>query len=132
MRNVSCSIPAFVDSQSKDCGSGLFIPIAFFCFPTIDHEVVKEIVMSAALPDLRVHDDGAVETCHFVSAGRTGFYDEFIMGHDPIVSTKRHCARRHEGESRVSERKALLMPNYRNPLILRHLMARDGKKWHIA
>ena len=45
----------------------------------------KEVVVSAALPDLRMHDDGAVESCHFVGAGRTAGNDEFIMGHDPIV-----------------------------------------------
>jgi hypothetical protein len=63
----------------------MIIPIPLFRFAAIDHVIVEQVVVSATFPDLRMHNNGAIETGHLVSAGRTGFYDEFIVCHDHIV-----------------------------------------------
>ena len=38
--------------------------VSLLRFSAIDHVVVEQIVVAAALPDLRVHDDGRIETDH--------------------------------------------------------------------
>ena len=50
----------------------LVVPIAAFRLAAVDHVVVKQVVMPRALPDLGMHDDGAVESDHFIAVGGPG------------------------------------------------------------
>ena len=42
----------------------LIVSISFLGFPTVDHVVMEQVVVSGAFPNLRVHDDGAIEPLH--------------------------------------------------------------------
>jgi len=46
-------------------------PITLFGFATVDHVIVKQIVVAAALPNLRVHQNRAVQSLHAVGQGST-------------------------------------------------------------
>ncbi len=41
--------------------------VSLLRFTTVDHVIVEQVVVAAALPDLRVHDDGRIETDHLES-----------------------------------------------------------------
>ena len=59
--------------------------IALLAFAAVDHEVVEEIVVTGAFPDLRVHDDGAIEPSHLEFSRRAGKEFHFVMADDHIV-----------------------------------------------
>ena len=45
------------------------MPIASFGNATIDHEIVEQVIVTGAFPNLWMHDDGAIETDHLVGGG---------------------------------------------------------------
>ena len=57
-------LPFGLDPAAAD----LIVAVALLRLAAIDHEVVKQVVVARALPDLRVHDDRAIEADHFVGA----------------------------------------------------------------
>ena len=59
--------------------------VAAFRLAAVDHVVVEEVVMARTLPDLRVHDDRAVQAGHFKGRGGAGRRVQFVMGGDHVV-----------------------------------------------
>ena len=74
-------LPAGLDPAAEE----LVVAIAAFRLAAIDHVVVEEIVMARALPDLRVHDDRAVDTGHFERRRVPGGAIELVVGGDVVV-----------------------------------------------
>ena len=58
--------------------------ISFFRFAAIDHVVMEQVVVSAAFPDLRVHDDRAIEPDHLKSAGSAAWLNQFVVASDHV------------------------------------------------
>ncbi len=65
--------------------ANLIEPVSLFRFATVDHVIVEQVVVAAALPDLRMHDDRAVESDHLESPWRTGRRDQFVVASDHVV-----------------------------------------------
>jgi len=63
----------------------LIVAVAAFGLAAIDHEVVEQVVVARALPDLRMHDDGAVQADHFVGFGGSGRGLELVVGGDHVA-----------------------------------------------
>ena len=63
----------------------LVVPIALFRFAAIDHVVVEQVVVARTLPDLRVHDDGAVEADHFIGRRGAGRNLQFVVAGDHVA-----------------------------------------------
>ncbi len=63
----------------------LIVAIAFLRLAAIDHEIAEEIEMAGAFPDLRVHDDGAIEPDHLVGRGSAGQDANIVMGGDHVA-----------------------------------------------
>ena len=59
--------------------------VALLRLPAVDHPVVEEIEVAGALPDLRVHDDRAVEPGHLVGLRGAGRRGELIVAGDHVV-----------------------------------------------
>ena len=59
--------------------------IALFRLAAVDHEVVEEVVMPRAFPDLRMHDDRAVESDHAELIGRAGKKFLLVVARDHVV-----------------------------------------------
>src|SRR4051812_44231611 len=53
--------------------------------PAIDHWVTESGEMPGSLPDLRVHDDRAVESNHGVRRGRAGERRQVVMVGDIVI-----------------------------------------------
>ena len=51
----------------------------------VDHEVVEKVVVPGAFPDLRMHNDRAVEPGHFKRARRAGKLFELVVPDDHVV-----------------------------------------------
>ena len=60
-------------------------PIAALRFLAVDHEIVEKIVMSGAFPNLRMHNNRAIEPGHFKRTGRAGKLYHLVMPDDHIV-----------------------------------------------
>ena len=63
----------------------LIVAIALLRLAAVDHEVVKQVVVARALPDLRVHDDRTVETGHLEGSRRAGQHVEVVVSGDHIA-----------------------------------------------
>ena len=63
----------------------LIVAIAFVRLPAIDHEIVEQIVMARTLPDLRVHDDRAIQPDHFVGRGGAGRDLQLVIRGDHVA-----------------------------------------------
>jgi hypothetical protein len=68
--------------------------------PAVDHPVVEQIEVARALPDLRMHDDRAVEPRHFVRGWGADGAGEFVMPRDHVepprvleIALERHAER---------------------------------------
>ena len=63
----------------------LIVAIPLLRLPAIDHVVVEQVVVARALPDLRVHDDRAVEAGHFVGRRGAGRDLQLVVGGDHVA-----------------------------------------------
>ena len=63
----------------------LIVTVTFFGFSAVNHHVMEEVVVTGALPDLRMHDDGAVESSHFETALCAGKNTQIVMVGDHVL-----------------------------------------------
>jgi hypothetical protein len=52
---------------------------------SLDHHIVKQVVMAGALPDLRVHDDRAIEADHLVRFRGAGGRGQIVVAGDHVA-----------------------------------------------
>ena len=62
----------------------LIVAVAVFRLAAIDHEIMEQIVMAGDLPDLRVHDDCAVQADHLVGRRGAGRDEQFVVAGDHV------------------------------------------------
>jgi hypothetical protein len=71
--------------MARPAAGKMVVAVAAFRLPAIDHPVVEEIEVARTLPDLRVHDDRAIETGHLVGGGSPGERRQFVMAGHHVV-----------------------------------------------
>ncbi len=54
---------------SDPTAADLVVAITLFGLAAIDHEIVEQVIMPRAPPDLGVHDDRAIQPDHLVGRG---------------------------------------------------------------
>ena len=74
-------LPLGLDPSAAD----LVVAIALLGFLAIDHEIMEQIVMAGAFPDLRVHDDRTIQPDHLVGGGRPVHRTEIVMARHHIA-----------------------------------------------
>ncbi len=62
----------------------LVVPVAFFRLAAIDHVIMEQVVVPGDLPDLRVHDDRAVQAHHFVGRRGAGGDNQLVVTGDHV------------------------------------------------
>ena len=63
----------------------MVVAVAPLRLAAVDHPVVKEVEVARDLPDLRVHDDRAVEARHLVGRGSALDRREFVVAGDHVT-----------------------------------------------
>ena len=58
---------------------------AAFALAAIDHFVDEQVVVPAALPNLRVHDDRRINPSHAINPRRTGEHIQVIVSQDHVL-----------------------------------------------
>ena len=62
----------------------LVVAVAVFRLAAIDHEIMEQVVVAGDLPDLRVHDDRAVQADHFVGRRGAGRNHQLVVAGDHV------------------------------------------------
>ncbi len=74
------TLPLGLDPSAVD----LVVSVAFLALPAIDHEIVEQIVVAGTLPDLRMHDDRAIEADHLVGPRCPRQGGQIVMAGDHV------------------------------------------------
>ena len=74
-------LPLGLDPAAVD----LVVAIPLLRLAAIDHVVVEQVVVARTLPDLRVHDDRAIQSDHLIGRRRARLHIELVVAGDHVA-----------------------------------------------